>query len=531
MEDQGFTQNSPGANVPAPDAAPAEQIPAGPQDITNQMIHSPYMGNATTLSDPSAVLKDPNAPVDDKTAALDLFQQKQAEQRAQQTQQAQQIVAEKAKAFDAWQNANEKYDRIAEAAKNAPNAITMPPRPDPEKFGLSVTDISSLSNPKTQQAIVPALKDQAQKDQADTFAQQQKDALVGGMQKAAIQQNTIEGYMAQQNKIAQHQQDLMDQSIKAVDDKQYELDKIDPNRFWNNLSGGQRILGTLAVALGSLHQGSNPAMDMINKSIDRDIDSQKLTNENKIAMKTNALKRIGLEIEKYGQMSKDNDKKMQMGLLVDQIKTQRDSLAQQQAQTIALNKQLSSGGLPPDQFNLLVTDKEQQKKAVALPNGNITVAPVEPTAEDRKALLDKTNGKKLLQEYRDLFNNASAIDKANPYSEVGQRLRTYRQAIGGLMHVDLVGPGPYTEQKQKKVDDILGNLVFTTPELFNSRIGAIQNLLTTSTKNAYNAIGVRLPITPADKMRQKLYQMNQYKPEEVEAAVKAAAQKDPKYAE
>lgn len=510
-------------------STPAEQ-PA-PQDYTNQEISSPYMGNIN----PDKVLQSPDASSEAKLSALDILQKKQSDQESQKTQEAQQAVAEKAKAFDAWQKSNETYDALAERAKSLGKEIALPARPTPDKFGLSMDDVASLSNPTVQQQIVPALQQQAQQKQQSQNLQDQQSAAIAGAKKAVTEQSTIQGYMAQQDRIAQHQQQLMDESIKAVDDKQYELDKIDPNRFWNNMSGGQKVLGTLAIALGEIGRsrvgGSNVGLDMINKSIDRDIEAQKWSNQQKIAMKQNALKRVQLEIEKYGQLSRDNDKKLQMNLLASQLQQQQDTIKQQQAQTIALNKQLNSGGLPPDQFNLMVTDKEQLKKAVTLPNGNITVASVEPTQEDRKMLLDKTNGIKMLKQYQDMVNNMSMADRINPYSPVHEQINNLRLAIGGLMHTDLVGPGPYTEQKQKKVDEILGSTFATTPSLFNARINGLVKLQNTAVKGAYNSIGIKMPNSPADALRQKLQSMGKYTPEAIESAVQQAAKKDPKYAE
>jgi hypothetical protein len=515
------------------DVATEDTQSSKPTDYTNDMIHSPFMG--TSAMDPAKVLQSPDASVEDKSSALDLLQKHQSNLEAQQNEAASQEVAKKAKAFNSWQTANEKYDDIIAKAKSVGASVSLPDRPDPSKFGLSMEDVAQLSNPKNQQVAAAASQQQDQMLSQNTLAQQQQDALKNGMQQKAIEQNTLQGYMAQQDKIAKHQQELMDESIKAVDDKQYQLDKIDPNKFWNSLSGGQRVMGTLAIALGQVGSamtgGPNAALDMLNKTIDRDIESQKWSNDQKIAMKQNALKRVGLEIEKYSQLSKDNDRKLQFKMMADQLQQQQEGLKQQQAQTIAINKQLNSGGLPPDQFNLLVTDKEMQKKAVTLPNGNITVAPVEPTAEDRKMLLDKANGIKLLKEFQDTVNNTPMSQKMNPLSGYSERIKTYHKAIGGLMHVDLVGPGPYTEQKQEKVDQILGNAIVTTPELFNARMNGLQKLLGTSIKNSYGAIGVKLPKTPADSLRQKLYDMHKYTPEAIESAVQKAAEKDPKYQE
>lgn len=54
--------------------------------------------------------------------------------------------------------------------------------------------------------------------------------------------------------------------------------KVDPARWWNNASTGQRIASVLAAAIGGwlspLQGGKNSALDAIDKAIDRDIEAQ-----------------------------------------------------------------------------------------------------------------------------------------------------------------------------------------------------------------------------------------------------------------
>lgn len=55
---------------------------------------------------------------------------------------------------------------------------------------------------------------------------------------------------------------------------------IDPNRFWNNKSAGNQLLAAIGVALGAVggaltKTGRNPAMEMIQVQIERDIDAQR----------------------------------------------------------------------------------------------------------------------------------------------------------------------------------------------------------------------------------------------------------------
>lgn len=60
--------------------------------------------------------------------------------------------------------------------------------------------------------------------------------------------------------------------------------KIDPNRVWNNMSSGNKVMATIAIILGGLGSGgnaeNNAALKVINKAIDDDINAQIKQGEN-----------------------------------------------------------------------------------------------------------------------------------------------------------------------------------------------------------------------------------------------------------
>ena len=61
--------------------------------------------------------------------------------------------------------------------------------------------------------------------------------------------------------------------------------KVNPNQFWESRSTGQMIMGGLGILLGGISSGltgqANPALGIIDKAIDRDIDAQKANIKNK----------------------------------------------------------------------------------------------------------------------------------------------------------------------------------------------------------------------------------------------------------
>lgn len=65
--------------------------------------------------------------------------------------------------------------------------------------------------------------------------------------------------------------------------------KIDPNQYWENKGTAGKVSAAIGIALagiggGMSGQGGNVALDVINKAIDRDVDSQKANLQNKSSL-------------------------------------------------------------------------------------------------------------------------------------------------------------------------------------------------------------------------------------------------------
>jgi hypothetical protein len=135
------------------------------------------------------------------------------------------------------------------------------------------------------------------------LAQQQatQEAMLG---RERIQQwETMQTEQAQKEQMRQQRLDTDMQKLRTtLDDIQ--KSKIDPSRFYKKPDGtrdyGKTILAGVAVALGALGEqmqgrGGNPALDIIQRSIDRDIEAQRADLANRRAG-------VGLEMNLLGQM-------------------------------------------------------------------------------------------------------------------------------------------------------------------------------------------------------------------------------------
>lgn len=122
-------------------------------------------------------------------------------------------------------------------------------------------------------------------DMSAAYEQMKKASMMDATAKAdaALEQQRI---LDESAKDLQFEQLRFDTRINALNQEQQKLTadvqsaKIDPTRIYDNMTTGNRVLAGISILLGGLGQGltgakSNPAMDVINNAIDRDIDAQK----------------------------------------------------------------------------------------------------------------------------------------------------------------------------------------------------------------------------------------------------------------
>lgn len=174
--------------------------------------------------------------------------------------------------------------------------------------------------------------------------------------------------------------------------KSYMSGKIDPNRVWSNMSTGNRILAGISVLLGGLGQGlsgskTNPAWDVLNDAIDRDIDAQKANlgktssllsfNMQKLGNLNAALAatRVNLIDLTQAQINK-TAAKLGSKTAIAQAQISNEMLNQEKTklmQSIAAQQQVQGimqapGGIPKEQ--VLRLPEEQRKTLVMMDNGN-----------------------------------------------------------------------------------------------------------------------------------------------------------------
>jgi len=148
---------------------------------------------------------------------------------------------------------------------------------------------------------------------ADLFVQktQEYQAMVDAQAKIRADENTI----------VQDNLNKLTAESKALSQM-----KIDPNRAWSNLSTGSKILAGIGMFIGAggtRKGGANPAVEQINKAIDRDIAAQEFDIKNKAGSITQRAGLLQERMKQFGnlELARQAAKKDALDIAEMQVKT------------------------------------------------------------------------------------------------------------------------------------------------------------------------------------------------------------------
>lgn len=229
-------------------------------------------------------------------------------------------------------------------------------------------------------------------------------------------------------------------------------EKLDPRRFWHNKNVGQKVAATLALALGGFGQafggGPNPALAMLQKQAEEDVEAQKadlgkkqsilshyvqqghdIQEAKKLAiadLMDGARGQMELMATKYGgkeaavaakqniatiakdtalQRQEAHGRGLQQSLAGLQIQAQKEALGQAHLERAAMS-QFLGGGQQMDPRAIPLLPKEIQEKLVTLPDGTYATARSPKDAEEvRKSQEATALLRNKLQRYRAILEN------------------------------------------------------------------------------------------------------------------------------
>lgn len=231
-------------------------------------------------------------------------------------------------------------------------------------------------------------------------AYQQKISGVKGI--AAAQEEAgkqqAEAYKAQADQIAQSQKNYLDERAKLDEEHQQLMQsvldhKFDPRSVYHNMNTGDKIGAAISVLLSGIGSGltgkSNMAMDVLQKSQDRDIEAQRMDLGKKQTLLSENLRKYGdlnqatqatqlqmnaitqARVSQSAAQSGSKQAQFQAQSVIGDLGIQAAQMKQQMALTQANAKSLGYGGnnqagIPEGQepYQLLSDPKYQEKRVV-----------------------------------------------------------------------------------------------------------------------------------------------------------------------
>ena len=325
---------------------------------------------------------------------------------------------------------------------------------------------------------------------------------------------------AQKKKIqslAERQKKLQDQIIEEDN----ELKSIDPDRFWNDKSTGQKVMATIGLILGGIGSGltgqPNAALQVLQNQIDKDIESQKLNAEQALAKKKHALNIVELNLKRLNDSTNNKLKKIQIQKMISDM--QQSQLALQEQRLMA-KKLSSSEGLTREEVFAL--DPKLQEKMIILSDGRFRPA---TSAQVAKKLNQET-----IPQAKDSIRGLTELKEIleMPAAEIRPSLRaksaTIRQSLKGALRLELFGPGVMTDFESRMADRIIGDptKILTLDDVEKAKFNALLKKVKQGTLDKIRQSGVNVPLTKNEKMLNQFMKKNPKikRPEAINALIK-----------
>ena len=379
-------------------------------------------------------------------------------------------------------------------------------------------------------------KDQQASAAANQILEQQQQELEKqqALEQAQIQQQAEVEKQAMQKEqaVATAQDQLQKQKIESVAKKQKalqeqiekedaELKNIDPDRYWNSKSTGQKIMAGIGLVLAGMGAGAtgqpNAALQVIQNAIDNDIKAQKLNAEQALAKKKHALNIVELQLKKLDSSTNNQLKKVQIQKLMQEM--QQSQIKLQESRLMA-KKLTSNDGLTREEvFGL---DPKLQERMVMLSDGNFRPALSEQLAKklNQETIPQSKDAIRGLTRLKEIMNQPAAELRLSLRAEAA----TIKQALKGSLRLELFGPGVMTDFESKMADKIIGDptKILTMDSMEKAKFDALLKKVKQGTIDKIRQAGVHIPKTKNEKILDQFMSKNKKtsRPEAINALIK-----------
>jgi hypothetical protein len=273
-----------------------------------------------------------------------------------------------------------------------------------------------------------APEEQAQSDLRGALRQQERavqEKEKADVEAAGAEVKAYDAMVPQMEQIMKEGQErrnrLLNTAEKFLVDLNSPENQIDPHRFWNEKSTGNKILSTIFIALGGGPGGTNQAMDVLNKQIERDLLAQKEKRDQKntlfgktlemvksydeaeAATRMNMLTLAETQIKQAASRTKSAQAKLNAKEMVTKIKEQQAKIAEDYSKKFMANK--IAAGLATQEEILRYGDPE---KMVQTKTGIKQAFDKDAAKKAREAVSMESSATDLAKEYADLLKEGGS---------------------------------------------------------------------------------------------------------------------------
>lgn len=218
----------------------------------------------------------------------------------------------------------------------------------------------------------------------------------------------------------------------------YKSGKLDPNRVWNNMSTGNKVLASVGLFLGGLGAGSggtNRALQTINKTIDDDIDAQKteiLKNKDLLLNNQHNMK----EFQEWAATKKVDQLNAVKSMVEANAAKSGSVVAQKNAEIAVQNLNREIGKT----IETHLTQQAALRNADPLTVRIETVLPEKERDDARKEMASYSNNRNAIAEADDIFSKLGKIQTlANRVGDPRGSAHEVQAQNGRMLNVLLKG--------------------------------------------------------------------------------------------
>lgn len=235
------------------------------------------------------------------------------------------------------------------------------------------------------------------------------------------------------------------QEIEQISQQVNKETEINPNRYWQNMTTGNKIAASIGIALGAIGaamqgSGENQALKIINNAIERDIEAQRNAAQNARNKLGDAITLYQMMLNKYGdeETALMASKALALGQVENKIKAMQ---ARTQGQTAKANGNILLGKVKEEQSKTGAAIKIHAAKTVAARQASMGEGVEDPS------LLPEDQQKRVVKLPNGLYKPAVSVEAAGKVQEiqlagknVSDILRKMEQVRGAAL--------PYSEARE-----------------------------------------------------------------------------------